>query len=53
MALRIEIYHSNTWVNVAELKRGDPLGSISDNKADGSRDIYMFECLADDSVSTI
>ena len=53
--LRIEGYNSTSreWINVGEVKPGDPPGSISDNKPDGSRDLYMFECVPDDSKSTI
>ena len=50
--LNLEIYSPNrTWIKVAEIRRGDLPGSISDNKSDGSRDVYMFGCLPDDSKS--
>ena len=52
--LNLEIYSPNrTWIKVAEIRRGDLPGSISDNKSDGSRDVYMFGCLPDDSKSVI
>ena len=53
--LEIEAYHKGreVWVKSAEVKPGDPPGSISDNKPNGKRDIYMFECITDDSKSTI
>lgn len=41
------------WIKIGEARPGDPTGSISDNKPDGSRDIYMFVCLPDDSKSVI
>jgi hypothetical protein len=42
--LRVEIYRlsSEAWQLVAELTSDDPNGSISDNLADGTRNIYMF-----------
>jgi hypothetical protein len=53
--LRIEIYNPelSRWIQVGEVKPGDPSGSISDNKPDGTRDIYLFECAPDNSKSTI
>lgn len=53
--LRIEVYNPerNSWIQAGEVKPGDPPGSISSNKPDGSRDVYMFDCAPDDSKSTI
>lgn len=54
--LSVEVYNpaARRWVKAGpDVKPGDPPGSISDNKPDGSRDIYMFECAQDDSQSTI
>ncbi|HEY5601343.1 MAG TPA: hypothetical protein VIK81_04665 [Patescibacteria group bacterium] len=53
--LSVEIYNpeARNWVKAGEVKPGDPPGSISDNKTDGSRDIYMFDCAPDNSKSTI
>jgi hypothetical protein len=52
--LKLEIYTQNkNWIKVGELRAGDQPGSVSDNKPDGSRDVYMFECSPDDSKSTI
>lgn len=53
--LNIEVYNPerSDWIKAGELKPGDRPGSMSQNKPDGSRDIYMFECALDDSHSTI
>lgn len=54
--LNIEVYvpERSKWIGVSpQLKPGDRPGSISDNKPDSSRDIYLFECAPDDSKSTI
>ncbi len=52
--LYLEICGPNrNWIKVGEVRPGDPPGSISDNKSDGSRDVYMFGCLPDDSKSVI
>lgn len=53
--LRVEIYNpeARNWIKIGEVKPNDLPGSISDNKSDGSRDVYMFECAADNSKSTI
>lgn len=52
--LKLEIYGPNkNWIKVAEVRQRDLPGSISDNKSDGSRDVYIFECLQDDSKSVI
>lgn len=42
--LKVEIYSSSSeaWRLVAELNADDLNGSISDNLADGTRNIYMF-----------
>lgn len=53
--LRVEIYNpeAKQWTLVGEVKPGDPPGSISDNKSDSSRDLYLFECATDNSESAI
>lgn len=52
--LNLETYGPNmNWIKIGEVEPGDPPGSMSNNKPDGSRDIYIFECLPDDSKSVI
>ena len=53
--LSVEVYNQdkNEWTKAGEVKPGERPGSISDNKQDGDRDIYMFACNHDDSKSTI
>jgi len=53
--LRIEAFNpvDKQWVRVGEVRPTDPPGSISDNKPDGKRDIFMFKCERDDSKSII
>lgn len=53
--LHIEIFHPEykEWLRVGKVHPTDPPGSISDNKPDGKRDLYQFECEKDDSKSTI
>ena len=53
--LRVETYSQDMskWVQVSEIKPTDPPGSVSQNKPDGNREIYLFECAKDDSHSTI
>jgi len=53
--LSVEVYREdqNEWVGVGEINPGNRPGSISDNKPDESRDLYIFECSKDDSQSTI
>ena len=53
--LHIEVFHptNKNWVRVGEIHPTDPKGSMSDNKSDGNRDVYMFGCEPDDSKSTI
>ena len=53
MSLRLEKYVEKDWVRVGELLPGMRPGSMSDNKLDGSRDIYMFRCEEDNSKSVI
>jgi len=54
MPLKLEIYGPDgSWIEIGKVKPGDLPGSISDNKPDGSRDIYIFGCLLDDSKSVI
>lgn len=53
--LKVEVSRTGTeWVQAGPLiKPGDPSGSMSNNKEDGSRELYFFECSPDDSRSTI
>lgn len=53
--LNLEVFNpqGSEWRKVGELKPGQPPGSISQNKPDGSREIYFFECNSDDSESII
>lgn len=52
--LDVEAYlPDRRWTKLFELKPGDQSGSLSNNKPDGSRDVYIFECLPDDSGSVI
>lgn len=53
--LKLKIFRERQggWVTIGDVKPGDRPGSISDNKADGARDVYVFECSEDDSKSTI
>ena len=53
--LRIEIFNpvQEEWALVGEIKPADPSGSISQNKPDGSREVYLFECEPDDNQSAI
>lgn len=52
--LELRMYNPFTkeWKKVGEVPEGDN-GSISNNKPDGTRDIYFFECAEDNSHSTI
>lgn len=53
--LHVEVFHSidKKWLRVGEVHSTDPAGSMSDNKPNGQRDLYRFECAKDDSKSTI
>lgn len=53
--LNIEVFHpiEKEWIKAGEVKPTDPPGSVSDNKVDGSRDVYLFKCEADNSKSII
>ena len=54
MSLRLELYvEGREWVKVGELLPGDRHGSISDNRPDGKRDIYLFQCEVGNSKSVI
>ena len=53
MPLRVEVYANDRWTEFTMLNPGDRQGSISDIMPDGRRDVYIFECKADDSLSTI
>ena|SRR3972149_9572994 len=52
--LEVEVFNSTSknWVRVSSVLPEDPPGSVSDNKPDGGRDVYMFKCEGDDSKST-
>lgn len=53
--LHVEVFNSgrNKWIRVGEVQPTDPPGSMSNNKLDGSRELYQFGCAPDDSKSTI
>lgn len=53
--LELEVYHSERqqWIPVPRVNPGDRPGSVSQNLPDGKRELYIFECAADDSHSTI
>lgn len=53
MPLAVEIRVHNTWAPISVLSPGAQPGSISNNTPDGKREIYLFECAADDQSSTI
>ncbi len=53
MALLIEVYGNGRWNRVGNICPGDPSGSMSDNKPDGKRELYLFECTLDGSESRI
>ena len=54
MSLRLELYvEGREWVKFGELLPGDRHGSISDNRSDGKRDIYLFQCEIGNSKSVI
>ncbi|OGE78054.1 hypothetical protein A3J19_01080 [Candidatus Daviesbacteria bacterium RIFCSPLOWO2_02_FULL_41_8] len=55
MTLGVEVYNAmaKDWVQLPELKPGDRPGSVSQNKPDGEREVYLFECAPDNSHSTI
>lgn len=55
MTLTIEAFdpERKEWIKLPELNPGDRPGSVSQNKPDGSREVYLFECAPDDSHSTI
>lgn len=55
MTLSIEAYHPERqeWIKLPELNPGDRPGSVSQNKPDGTREVYLFECAPDDSHTTI
>jgi hypothetical protein len=53
--LDAELYDAKNikWVTFGILNPGDRPASMSDNKPDGRRDVYMIECSPDDTHSTI
>ena len=55
MSLIFEGYHPERreWVILSELSPGDRPASLSQNKPDGMREVYLFECAPDDSCSII
>ena len=54
MPLALEFYNqeAQTWIPLPELHPENSPGSVSHNTKEG-REVYMFECAADDSKSTI
>ncbi len=53
MPLAVEIKVHDTWTPISALSPGAQPGSISHNTPDGKREIYLFECAADDQSSVI
>lgn len=53
MPLYLEAQIGSQWTEVGAVRPGDRPGSISDNKDDGTRTVYLLECAEDDSKSTI
>lgn len=55
MPLQIEAYNPelSEWLKIGDVKPNDPPGSFSQNRPDGSRELYLFECAEDNSQSTI
>lgn len=53
MSLAVEIKVRDTWAPISVLSPGAQPGSISNNTLDGKREIYLFECAADDQSSII
>lgn len=53
--LHIEAFNParKEWVRVGDVYSTDPPGTMSNNKPDGSRELYQFACAKDDSKSTI
>jgi len=52
--LSLEAYApEGRWAKVGNVNPGDPPGSISHNKPDGGRELYLFECSQDDTHSII
>ncbi|MEK6948345.1 MAG: hypothetical protein AABX19_03835 [Nanoarchaeota archaeon] len=51
MPLELEVYTETDWKLVGNVTPGKS-GSMSDNKGNGCRDIYVFECWKDDLGST-
>lgn len=53
--LNIEVYNParEKWAKVGERRPNEPLGSISQNKPDGTREVYLFGCNPDDKESII
>ena len=53
--LIVEVYSSEEkkWLQLPCLRPYDRPGSMSDNKENGKRDVYIFECSKDDSYSVI
>ena len=52
--LSVEVLNeSGDWTLLRELKPGNPPGSLSDMKEDGSRTVIVFQCQQDDRSSVI
>lgn len=53
--LKIEVYNAerNKWIKAGVVEPGDSPGSISQNKPDGSREVYLFQCEPDDRSSVV
>lgn len=53
MPLKVELYTGENWIEYAEFLPGSPLRFVANRKADGTREVYLFQCLPDDSKSVI
>lgn len=45
--LVLEVSPGGEWRSIGTLREGEPQGSLSNNLADGKRDVLMFTCLGD------
>lgn len=53
MPLSVEIKINEIWRPISTVSPGGQAGSISNNRADGERELYILECASDDTSSTI
>ncbi|MDE1869087.1 MAG: hypothetical protein KGH60_03950 [Candidatus Micrarchaeota archaeon] len=52
LVVEIETCHG-AWKRLGELRPGDHQGSLSDNKPDGHREVYVFRCEPDGRSSKL